>query len=72
LAITGDDVSEWASPLKPGVPHGTGDFLAGLYLAQRLLHQPKVALPRAMTILEAAIDRSAGSSVLDIAGTLRT
>jgi pyridoxine kinase len=72
LAITKGAVAEWLSPLKPAVPHGTGDFLAGLYLAQRLLHGPKVALPRAMTILEAAIDRSAGCNILDIAGTLRT
>jgi pyridoxine kinase len=64
--------AQWLSSEKTGVPHGTGDFLAGLYLAQRLVHQPQVALPRAMTILEAAIDRSAGSTVLDIAGTLRT
>jgi pyridoxal kinase len=72
LVITTDGVAEGISPLKPSVPHGTGDFLAGLYLAQRLLHEPQVALPRAMTILEAAIDRSQGSCILDIAGTLRT
>ncbi len=50
------------------VPHGTGDFLSGLYLAHRLKHLPAEAFHRAMAQLEAAIARSSGSSVLHITG----
>jgi pyridoxal/pyridoxine/pyridoxamine kinase len=66
LAITSDDVFEQLSPWKPSVPHGTGDFLAGLYLAERLEHEAKEALRRAMIVLQRAIGRSVGTAVLNI------
>jgi pyridoxine kinase len=50
------------------VPHGTGDFLAGLYFAHRLKHAAPAAFDLAMTRLDAAIAKSMGGSVLDITG----
>lgn len=52
------------------VPNGTGDFLSGLYLAERLSHPPHHAFAAAMETLSRAIWRSAGASVLDVAGAL--
>lgn len=52
------------------VPNGTGDFLSGLYLAERLRQSPHHAFATAMEKLSRAIWRSAGSSVLDVAGAL--
>jgi len=71
LAITDRDCFERMSPLSQSVPHGTGDFLAGLYLADRLAHDPEEALHRSLAILERAIARSAGSAVLDISAALK-
>ncbi|MBC8037181.1 MAG: pyridoxal kinase [Rhizobiales bacterium] len=71
LAITGSDCFECMTPLKPSMPHGTGDFLAGLYLAERLEHGPEEALRRSMAILERAIERSKESSILEIAAALQ-
>lgn len=71
LAITANDCFEHTAPLKEYVPHGTGDFLAGLYLAERLEQKkPDEALRRSMTTLERAVDRSAGSAILSVAGSL--
>ncbi len=69
LAITGKNSFERASSQRPAVPPGTGDFLAGLYLAERLEHKPEDALRRSMTTLERAIECSVGSAVLNIAGS---
>ncbi len=49
-----------ASPRRNRVPHGTGDFLAGCYLAERLKHPPGQAFTLAMQRLEHAISLSAG------------
>jgi pyridoxine kinase len=48
---------------KPHVPHGTGDYLAGAYLAARLLMPADKALDQAMLRLETVIARS-GNGVL--------
>jgi pyridoxine kinase len=45
------------------VPNGTGDYLAGAYLAARLRQAPAVALEQAMNSLETVIAKS-GSGVL--------
>lgn len=66
LLVAGDAVQVHSARRLAAVPHGTGDFLAGLYLAQRLAHPPKVALARAMARLEAAISASAGSPLLQV------
>jgi pyridoxine kinase len=50
------------------VPHGTGDYLSGLFLAYRLKHYAPEAFNLAMAKLEAAIVRSSGSSVLLVTG----
>lgn len=71
LAITGEDAIEQITAVVENVPHGTGDFLAAMYLSNRLRHEPDVALARSMEMLGLAIARSAGSQVLDVAGTLR-
>lgn len=71
IVVTGGGHRQQVTPLRPDVPHGTGDFLAGLYLAERLVpHAPAEALARAMTVLQRAIHRSAGSNVLDVTGAL--
>ncbi|MCB1377082.1 MAG: pyridoxal kinase [Alphaproteobacteria bacterium] len=59
--------------LREMVPHGTGDFLAGLYLARRADGVAMAqSLAQSMAILERAIAHSAGSPVLDVAGALQT
>jgi pyridoxine kinase len=70
LVVTATDVFTRLIPQRPGVPHGTGDFLSGLYLAARLRLPPHEALEAAMAVLERAIVRSEGTAVLDVAGAL--
>lgn len=70
MAIAGD-VAQQVSALRERVAHGTGDFLAGLYLARRAGGQSREqALAGAMAVLGRAIDRSQGSAVLDVAAAL--
>lgn len=71
LAITPSETAEVISRLKPSVPHGTGDFLAGLYLSCRLNgYEPAQALNLSSAILEQAITKSVGQSWLDVVGAL--
>jgi pyridoxine kinase len=71
LTICGTESSEVITRLKPSVPHGTGDFLAGLYLACRLNgYEPPQALNLSSAIVEQAITRSVGQSWLDVIGAL--
>jgi pyridoxine kinase len=71
LAITGNEYAETSSPVKSSVPHGTGDFLAGLYLSARLNGcESSEALKLSSAILETAISRSLGLPCLDIIGAL--
>ena len=73
LAITGSEYVETISEVKPAVPHGTGDFLAGLYLAARLSSfESRDALKLSAGILDASISRSLGQPCLDIIGALHT
>jgi pyridoxine kinase len=73
LAIAGSECAETISPVKPGVPHGTGDFLAGLYFAARLNgFESREALKLSTSILDSAISRSLGQPCLDIIGALHT
>jgi pyridoxine kinase len=48
------------------VPNGTGDFLAGCYLAERLTERPEEAFGKAMQRLELAIKASVQSPTLVI------
>jgi len=71
LAVLPGGVHAETSALVEDVPHGTGDFLAGLYLARRAGGEaPEPALAAAMAVLARAIARSAGSPVLDVAAAL--
>jgi pyridoxine kinase len=73
LAITGSEYAETVSPVKPAVPHGTGDFLAGLYFAARLNgFESREALKLSAGILDSAISRSLGQPCLDIIGALHS
>jgi len=71
LVVTPDATHRHHAARLTGVPHGTGDFLGGLYLAARLEHAPGAALADAMATLDHAIAISAGSPVLNVAGALR-
>ncbi|HUQ37611.1 MAG TPA: pyridoxal kinase [Aestuariivirga sp.] len=71
LAITGSECSQESAAIKPSVPHGTGDFLAGLYFAARLNgFESREALKLSTGILDSAISRSLGQPCLDIIGAL--
>ena len=70
LLVTPDAVHRVVTPKLAGVPHGTGDFLSGLYLAERLSLPPQAALAAAMKTLARAIALSAGTTVLNVAGAL--
>ena len=72
LLITPDQVHRILTPVLSDVPHGTGDFLSGLYLAGRLLYPPPQALASAMKTLTRAIALSAGTPVLNVALALHT
>ncbi len=52
------------SERKAHVPHGTGDFLAGSYLAHRLNEKPVVAFHHAMARLQQAIAGSGDGKLL--------
>lgn len=70
LLVTPKEVHSAVTRRLAQVPHGTGDFLSGLYLAQRLAAPPRQALDAAMAVLGRAISLSTGRSVLDVAGAL--
>ncbi len=70
LIVTAETYGEQRSAERPVVPSGTGDLLAGAYLAERLECAPIAALARAHQVLERAIKLSAGSTILDVAGAL--
>ena len=60
----GDDQQTHIMQRHAHVPHGTGDFLAGCYLAKRLKLNPVCAFDTAMRRLESVITSSAGSPTL--------
>jgi pyridoxine kinase len=71
LAITPEGTAIHHAPLRDHVPHGTGDFLSGLYLGARLNgFAPANALQLSSALLDQAVSRSSGEQVLDIIGTL--
>lgn len=51
---------------RSNVPHGTGDYLAGCYLAQRLTMLPEAAFALTMNQLETAINKSCDKAVLNL------
>ncbi|MFT3988480.1 bifunctional hydroxymethylpyrimidine kinase/phosphomethylpyrimidine kinase [Aestuariivirga sp.] len=70
LAITENAVTRLERQRLPHVPQGTGDFLSGAYLAERLSSPPERALPAAMQKLDRAIAMSHGTDVLAVAQAL--
>jgi pyridoxine kinase len=59
-------VQSHISPRLENVPHGTGDFLAGAFLARRITSPPVHSFQSAMQRLETAIAKSAGRPALDV------
>ena len=70
LLIAPDAVHRIVAPKLAKVPNGTGDFLSGVYLAERLRKPPQQAFVTAMTTLSRAIALSSGTTVLNVAGAL--
>jgi pyridoxine kinase len=62
----GQPLAQHATARRHAVPHGTGDFLAGCYLAHRLAQTPVEAFAKTMSRLDHAITRSAGKVALDV------
>ena len=54
LAVSDGPVERHMATRRAEVPHGTGDFLAGLYLAARLKSPPATALRSSMAVLDVA------------------
>lgn len=67
LLATAGSEQEVHSRRREGVPHGTGDMLAGLYLAHRLQQNPATAFAKAMAGLEHVIAASEASPSLNVA-----
>jgi pyridoxine kinase len=59
-------VHRHVSSVQSQVPHGTGDFLAGQYLAHRLTQPPEQAFAAAMVRLDRAVQVSAGQKALQV------
>lgn len=70
LLISAGQVYRAVTPKLANVPHGTGDLLGGLYLAERLSQPAEASLDAAVKTLARAIASSAGTSVLNIADAL--
>ena len=67
----GSEVVSHSIPRASKVPNGTGDFLAGCYLAERIGVSPRSAFAKAMTRLEKAIHASVGSPTLVVSANTR-
>ena len=73
LAVTAESVAIHHAPLRSEVPHGTGDFLSGLYLAARLNGFAAAnALQLSSALLDQAIAGSSGNPTLDVIGALHS
>lgn len=66
LLVTADGCESLTSPRLAMVPHGTGDYLSGAYLAARLEAPPAAAFHSAVAALDGVIHRSAGAAVLRV------
>ncbi len=72
LRVTADAVQQVATVKREQVPHGTGDYLAGLYLAHRLKQDADKAFTATMARLEAVIAASVGRRALNFSARLNT
>lgn len=66
LLVESASVTQHTMATHHNVPNGTGDFLAGQYLAHRLLMPSGQAFPAAMARLQRAIGSSAGAKSLHL------
>ncbi|MFO1089045.1 MAG: DUF429 domain-containing protein [Hyphomicrobiales bacterium] len=65
--VTGADTRSIVWPRLDGVPHGTGDLFAGLYLGARVLDAPPAeALDTAASILKRTIAANIGADEIDL------
>ncbi len=63
---TGGEVLKHSIRRRNNVPHGTGDYLAGCYLSERLHHHSGPAFHNAMMRLEHSIAASEGRAALKV------
>ena len=66
LHVEGAILAQHRSRKLDKVPNGTGDFLAGCYLARRMEMEAQPAFASAMARLDTAIARSVGSASLKL------
>ncbi len=64
LHISNGMVASHTMPHQHNIPNGTGDFLAGQYLAHRLLMHPKEAFASAMQRVQESVSASVGKAAL--------
>ncbi len=64
LLVTADETQRHLMPRHHAIPNGTGDYLAGCYLAQRLNTSSAQAFAMTMQKVEKVIEKSRGSRVL--------
>ncbi len=70
VLVRGPHVSEVVSPKLSSVPHGTGDYLSGLFLARQFSTRKNHALQESVAILQSAIALSGSTGVLAVAEAL--
>jgi pyridoxine kinase len=67
LSVTATNLDQVSSPHLKSVPHGTGDYLSGLFLARQFFDMKLTALNDSHAILQRAIALSGGTGVLAVA-----
>ncbi len=70
VLVQSHDVTEVVSPKLNSVPHGTGDYLSGLFLARQISNFKSHALQDSVAILQRAIALSGSTGVLAVAEAL--
>ncbi len=70
LLVTATDDTLVSSAHLKSVPHGTGDYLSGLFLARQFTNAKKTALQDSVAILQSAIALSDNTGVLAVAEAL--
>ncbi len=70
VLVAATEIFQVSSPHLKSVPHGTGDYLSGLFLARLFSIEKKTALQDSVAILQRAIALSGDSGVLAVAEAL--
>jgi pyridoxine kinase len=71
LEVTSTNVIKMVNENLKSVPNGTGDFLAGLYLARQFRQDKRFALKSSLDILHRAISLSGETKILAVTAALR-